>query len=116
MMQDERRKYPRINIDNLMSYATLNIDGNELDQGIGSALDISQGGLLLESHSPINAKKIRLTFVGADNELIEINGDIVYCHETTTGVFQTGVRFCEGDENIRKAIINIVKVVVKNYV
>jgi c-di-GMP-binding flagellar brake protein YcgR len=110
MKQDERRKHARIKTDNLMSYICLDNDSNELGQGIGTAVDISQGGLLLESHSPIDANKILLEFVGADNELIEINGDIAYCKETKIGMFQTGVRFCESTENIRKAIINMVKV------
>jgi c-di-GMP-binding flagellar brake protein YcgR len=109
MKQDERRKHPRIKTDNLMSYVCLDNNGNELGQGIGTAVDVSQGGLLLESHSPIDANKILLAFVGVDNELIEINGDIAYCKETKIGMFQTGVRFFESNESIKKAIINMVK-------
>ncbi|SPD72716.1 putative Type IV pilus assembly PilZ [uncultured Desulfobacterium sp.] len=109
MRPDERRKYPRIKTDNLMSYACTDDTGQELNQGIGTALDISQGGLLLESHSPIEAKKILLTFIDPDNEFFEINGEIAYCKEIKTGMFQTGIRFSENNKNIRKAIVSIVK-------
>ncbi len=109
MKQDERRKHPRIKTDNLMSYICLDNDGNELGQGMGTAVDVSQGGLLLESHSPIDANKILLAFVGPDNELIEINGDIAYSKETKIGMFQAGVRFCDSNESIKKSIISIIK-------
>ncbi len=109
MKQDERRKHRRIKTDNLMSYVCLDNDGNELGQGIGIAVDVSQGGLLLESHSPIDANKILLAFVDADNEVIEINGDIAYRKETKMGKFQAGVSFCESYEKIKKYIIKMVK-------
>jgi hypothetical protein len=107
---EEKRKYPRVKTDNLISYVCMDEEGNELDQGIGRALDISQGGLLLESHTPIRSEKILLASVDVNNELIEINGEVAYCRESGPGMFLTGIRFLESNEKIRNVVINLVKV------
>jgi len=49
----EKRKYPRVQIQNLISYVCLDEDGNPVKHLMGSALDISQGGLLLETTQEI---------------------------------------------------------------
>lgn len=85
-------------------------EGNELDQGMGRALDISQGGILLESHTPVRHHKILLTAVDVNNELMEINGEVIYCRESGPGIFLTGIRFMESNEKIRNTVINLIKV------
>ncbi len=107
---EDKRKHPRVKTDNLVSYVCIDEEGSELGQGIGRALDISQGGILLETHTPIESDKILLTTVDVNNDLMEISGEVVYCRESGPGMFQTGIRFLESDENIRRIVINLVKV------
>jgi len=107
---EEKRKHHRVKTDNLVSYACLDEEGGELAQGIGRALDISKGGVLLESHTPIESDRILLTSVDVNNELMEITGEIAYCKESGPGLFQTGIRFLENDEKIRHIVINLIKV------
>jgi len=45
----EKRKFPRIKIHNLISYVCLGADGHPINQLMGTALDIGQGGLLLQT-------------------------------------------------------------------
>ncbi len=107
---EEKRKYPRVKTDNLLSYVIMDDDNNETDQAMGKALDISQGGLLLEGHIPIQSKTILISSFDTNNELMEIRGRVVYCKEADNGKFQTGVEFIESSEIIRRFVINLVKV------
>ncbi len=107
---EEKRKHPRVKTDNLVSYACLDEEGGELAQGIGRALDISKGGVLLASHTPIESDRILLTSVDVNDELMEITGEVAYCKESGPGLFQTGIRFLEDDEKIRHIVINLIKV------
>ena len=59
MKQDERRKYPRIKTDNLMSYVCLDNDGNEL----GEVDDDREGNRIAlrntENREPKNAAELK---------------------------------------------------------
>jgi hypothetical protein len=98
----EKRKYPRVKIHNLISYVCLGEDGNPINQLMGAALDISQGGLLLETTQQIEPGKIILITADEQDRLIEINAKAAYCRETGFGKFNVGVSF-QGthDENIQ---------------
>lgn len=104
MSGTEKRKYPRIRIFSLISYACLDDDGQILGQSYGTALDISQGGLLLETISAVNTDYILLTIIDLEDKWQELKGKVAYCKRTDTGKFRTGVSF-QGtkEENIQFA-------------
>jgi hypothetical protein len=99
-----KRKYPRIRIFSLISYACIDDDGQILAQSYGTALDISQGGLLLETTSAIDADSILLTTIDLEDKIHELKAKVVYCKKTDTGKFRTGMSF-QGtkEENIQFA-------------
>jgi hypothetical protein len=43
---EEKRKHPRVKTNNLVSYVCVDDSGNEIDQGMGSAIEISLGGTI----------------------------------------------------------------------
>ena len=100
----EKRKYPRIRIFSLISYACIDNDGQISGQSYGTALDISQGGLLLETVSVIEAEYVLLTIIDMEDNLLELKGRVVYCKRIDNGKFRTGINFqgTEG-ENIQFA-------------
>jgi len=108
--QNEKRKFPRVKINNLLSYVC--VDGNnvEVDHGVGRALDISQMGLLLESHTPIESEIILLTTITDKNELLDIRGRVAYCQKPEPKIFHTGVQFLENKEKIRQIVVNMIKI------
>lgn len=110
MNLDEKRKYQRVQTDNLVSYTCIDDNNVESDQGVGKAIDISQGGLLLESHSAIETEKILLTTVNEKNELMEIKASVAYCREKKPGVFHTGVQFQEESDKIRQIVVGMIKI------
>ena len=98
----EKRKYPRVKINNLVSYVCLDDNGRPVKHLMGTALDISQGGLLLETTQQIEQGNGLLITADEQDRLVEINGKAAYCRETGFGKFQVGIRF-QGthDENIK---------------
>ena len=104
MSGTEKRKYPRIRIFSLISYACLDDNGQVLGQSYGTALDISQGGLLLETTSAVNADYILLTVIDLEDKIQELKGKVVYCKVIDNGKFRTGISF-QGtkEENIQFA-------------
>src|SRR4030042_4861827 len=101
---EEQRKYYRAKTVNLLSYECIDGDGNPLNQGMGRILDISQGGLLMETKAPIEAEYIRIESLDIKEKPIKIKGKFVYCKEAEPKTFHTGVRFTETDEKIREIV------------
>jgi len=110
---EEKRKYYRAKTVNLLSYECTGEDGFPLKQGMGKILDISKGGLLMETKAPTEAKYILLVSLDSEEKEIKIKGEIVYCREVEPGVFHTGIRFIETDEKIREIVLAMIKAFIK---
>ncbi len=104
-MKMEYRMYPRVETCNLISYLAIMENGEITDQSIGRALNISQGGIHLESPRLILSEHVSLMSVDLDNNLIEIKGTVVYSKENGSGMIGYGIRFQgQHNENIQFAI------------
>jgi c-di-GMP-binding flagellar brake protein YcgR len=91
----EKRKYPRVKIFSLISYSCINEEGEILDRNYGTALDISQGGIMLETVSIIETEYVLLMAFDLENNMIEIKGKVAYCRKNGSGRFRTGISFQE---------------------
>jgi len=94
----EKRKYPRVPIHNLVSYVCLDEDGEPIKRLMGSALDISQGGLLLETTQQIEPGNGILITADEQDRIVEINGKAAYCREIGGGKFFVGISL-QGSHN-----------------
>ncbi len=108
-VETNRRKHPRTKTKNLLSYVGIDDRGNEKEHGMGKALDISMGGVLIESLSPIISKDIVLTATGTKGELINIVGKVVNHRSEDSGVFRAGIQFIEDNEKNKSFLINMIK-------
>ena len=106
----DKRKYPRVPIDNLITYALIDEEGNEVGQGLGKALNVSQNGILIMTNQQITSKYIFLISIDINNKLIENIGKIIFSKENEHGTFNTGISF-RGDHldnvQIRKNLIRL---------
>ena len=85
-----------------------------ISQGLGKALDISKGGMLLESPNLIEAIEtgfLSLMAVDKDSVLFEIKADLVYCKKSVSGKYQSGIKF-RGTE---LQMLNFVTRLIKEY-
>lgn len=89
----EKRKHTRFSSTNLLSYTCINAENTVVRQGMGKTLDVSEGGILLETHVPIGTgTKVHLD-IGFRDEVAEIVGDVAYSRKGENGRFEAGIRF-----------------------
>lgn len=102
MGTDERRKSQRVDSPNLLAYICLDENNNEIIQGMGRTLDVSEGGILLETHVPIDPQYIVRLTIGMEDDLVHLKGHITHHRERGDGKFESGVEFMELNEQRRR--------------
>jgi c-di-GMP-binding flagellar brake protein YcgR len=105
----ERRKHPRVETNNRVSYVCMDDNGNPIKEGVGRTVNISQGGILIETHHTFEWQNILLLGIDIENKLNRIRGRVVYCNSADSGVFHTGIEFLEVNERILSFVINLLK-------
>lgn len=110
MAQIEKRHHSRYQSVNL-SYVCLNEEKQIITQSMGRTLNVSETGLLLETHFEIDkTNTVRLT-IGLEDDTVEIEGQVVYARPLENGKYGTGIEFSENDiksRDIWKQFINSV--------
>lgn len=105
-----KRKNPRVKTSNGVSYVCIDENGNEIEQGMGKTIDISIGGILLETSVRIESKYILLATIDLKGNLIEIRGKVVYSKKIEFREFLNGIQFLETPERQIKIIAEFIKV------
>lgn len=105
----DRRKDPRIKTRNLIAHLSFDDDGMTISQGLGRALDISKGGMLLETPLPIPAARLSLMAVDKDNILFEIEAELAYCKKSAPELYQSGIRFIGTEEQVISYVARLIK-------
>ena len=78
MPKTDKRKYPRVETRNVVSYVCMDKKGNEIGEGMGETLNISQGGILLKSVAPIESEFVLLMSIDFENNIMEIRGKVAH--------------------------------------
>lgn len=94
MTQIEQRKAVRINSLNL-SYIGINEQNATVRQAIGRTLNVSESGILLETHFPIDLKQIVSLSLALEDDLIDLTGEVVYSRPGKPEKYETGIKFIE---------------------
>jgi hypothetical protein len=103
MNTNEKRKHPRVNSLNL-SYICLDEDQQVIKQGMGRTLNVSESGILLETHFPIEANHTVVLSIGFKDRLVDIKGRPAHIRSTGADVYEIGVEFTDLDETARHAV------------
>jgi hypothetical protein len=99
MTTANKRKHHRVRSLNLLSYVCVDENQDVVRQGMGRTLDVSESGILLETHAPIDLEDtIILLTIGLEDDLTDITGKVVYSEAGETGKFESGIEFQEKDE------------------
>lgn len=65
---------------------------------MGRTLNVSQGGILLETHTPLyHFSSLSLT-IAMEDEIMEIQGSVAYSKKCDESKYETGIKFIEEDE------------------
>ena len=110
MENEERRKHPRVQIFDPISYLSLDSGSDKL-QNVAVVRDVSQTGIQIEAFVEIKSKKLSLMFFDMNRNQIEVKGKVVYCRKNESGQFSVGINLIGNEaENIR-----FVKALVRSY-
>lgn len=105
----EKRKYPRINSSNLLSYACVNSDNKVIQQGMGKTLDVSEGGILLETHVSLEMECNIHFDIGFRDEVARIVGRVVYARAGEKGRIESGIHFEEYSQKNHHILLRFIE-------
>lgn len=106
---DDRRKDQRITTQNLISHFSFDETGKLVSQGLGKVLDISKGGMLLETPYHIESNLLSLMAVDLEDNLFEIKGSLMHSRRSPTGMYLSRIAFVGSDEQVANFVIKLVK-------
>ena len=98
MTSENKRKHERIQSLNL-SYICLDEDANIIKQGMGRTLNISESGILLETHFPIEPTHVVQLTISLEEDLLDLKGKPVHVRSCDEGKYEVGIQFVELDQN-----------------
>lgn len=99
MSSNDKRENTRIDSHNLISYIRLDKSGNPVGQGMGRTLNISESGILLETHIPLDPQNILSLTITLEDEIMDIRGRVTYNKKRDDEKYETGIQFIEMDES-----------------
>lgn len=95
MQKSEKRKNQRISSINLLNYVSLDENYQEVSQGMGKTINMSETGILIETPSAINPEHFLSLNIGLKNERFKVHGQVVYTAHKTGANHRTGIRFSQ---------------------
>jgi len=110
MRINEKRQHPRINALNLISYSCIDATQSVVAQGMGRTLNVSEDGILLETHVSIDPEYTIELAIGLEDELINIKGSITYNRPGKDEKYQTGIEFVDTDNATTEILKKYIKV------
>ena len=106
MGDSERRRYIRPESLNLLDYIVVDEQGVQSEYSMGRTLNISIGGILMETHIKLQAGQQVMITLGLEDELIDVMGRIIHSTPHDDGMYHNGIEFFHASVEDRR-IINI---------
>lgn len=104
MSNSERRRYIRPESLNLLDYIVVDEQGVQGEYSMGRTLNISVGGILMETHVPLQAGQQVMITLGLEDELVDVMARIVHCKPHQDGMFHNGIEFFHASVEDRRLI------------
>lgn len=98
MKKKENRQHPRFDSINL-SYICLDKSEKIVQQAMARTLNISEGGLLIETHFKMEKKYKLIASIGLRDETVDIKGDVIHVQSGDDGKYVTGIEITEIENN-----------------
>ena len=91
-MTSERRRYIRPEALNLLDYIVVDEKGRQGEYSMARTLNISKGGILIETHRLLPLGQQVMITLGLEDQLIDVMGRIVYATSSSVRQ-QQGIEF-----------------------
>ncbi len=99
MTKEEKRKFYRIDSINLLNYVYFDENEEETNQGMGRTLNVSESGILLETHNAIDISHVVSLTIGFKEDVVDIRGKVIYNKENDSNMFESGIEFFDMDDS-----------------
>lgn len=99
MTNEEKRKHSRIDSLHLLNYIFSDESGGGSTQGMGRTLNVSESGILLETHTLIGISSVISLTIGFEEDVVDIKGRVVYTKKNSTNMYESGIEFFDVDES-----------------
>jgi len=113
-MNKERRGNIRPETLNLLDYLVVDAQGRQGEYSMGRTLNVSAGGILMETHIPLPVGQQVMITLGLENKLIDIMGKIKYSI-FDAGRHQNGIEFFHVADDDRKILNHYIRIFHQNY-
>lgn len=73
-----RRKHPRFKTNDPISFVCIDNSGNRIKEGKGKAINVSKGGILIETQDSFNLQDILLLGIDLKDKSVSVKGRVSY--------------------------------------
>jgi hypothetical protein len=102
---NEKRKYSRVDTIYLLNFVHIDKKNNDkVTQGMGRTINVSESGIMLETHIPFGENDTVDVVVGLKEDIVTIRGKVIFNRPTETGKFQSGIEFLAIDDDSLKTL------------
>ncbi len=101
---EEKRKHSRINSKHLLNYLYFEGNGDNATQGMGRTLNVSESGILLETHTLLEVENTVSLTIGIEEDVVDIKGRIIYNKKNQRGMFEAGIEFFDMQNETRNIL------------
>jgi PilZ domain. len=102
-MSQERRQYIRPESLNLLDYHIMDDQGRPSKYSMARTLNVSGGGILIETHIPLPQGQQVMITLGLKDQLIDVMGKIVYSM-SGAGMNHSGIEFFHISDNDKRIL------------
>ena len=90
---NEKRKHSRVDSIYLLNYVNRGENDKEFMQGMGRTINVSESGIMLETHVPFSENDTIDVVVGLKEDMVTIRGKVIFTRATETARYQSGIQF-----------------------
>ena len=101
MSDIDKRTKPRHSSLNLLYFVCRDDQNNTITQGMGRTLNVSEGGILLETYVPIDKDMTVFLTIALEDDLMDFTGKVAHINRYEGGKYEFGMEFLEMDEQKR---------------
>jgi len=109
MTESDKRINNRVSSINLISFVCMDENDKIVENGMGRTLNVSESGIMLETHNNIDQNLNILLSIGLEENLIDIKGKIVHSKLIDKDKYNIGIQFIELDDTSRLQMSNFVE-------
>jgi len=84
-------------------------DGEACHQGMGRTLNVSESGILLETYKPIEPNERIAITIGFEEELVDIEGEVIFLKESAKDTYEAGIQFSQINETERMTLLKFIE-------